>query len=46
MGTLRKEMENYMKIKGYSIYAISAFGYSKYEFVKDINYAVSDIVFY
>jgi len=45
--SVHKKIEHILKIpKGYSIYAISAFGYSKYEFVKDINYAVSDIVFY
>jgi ferredoxin len=45
--SVHKKIEHILKIpKGYSIYAISAFGYSKYEFVKDIKYTMPDISFY
>jgi len=42
-----KKIEHILHIpKGYSIYAISAFGYSKYDYLRDIKYTVPDIVFY
>lgn len=42
-----KKIEHILHVpNGYSIYAISAFGYGKYDYLKDIKYAVPDIVFY
>jgi NAD-dependent dihydropyrimidine dehydrogenase PreA subunit/nitroreductase len=42
-----KKIEHVLDVpKDYSIYAISAFGYSKYEYVKDIKYPIPEIVAY
>ena len=42
-----KKIERILQVpKGYTIYAISAFGYSKYEFVKDIKYVIPEISFH
>ncbi len=45
--SVHKKIEHLLNIpREYSIYAISAFGYSNYEYTKNITYAVPDIVIY